>query len=216
MRKTIAPLLTLPAVVLAVAMAMASLGCAKKAPPPPPTAQELFDMGISAYNQENFSLAAGKFEMAVGKSPSFAEAHYYLGLTCWRLGMIDKAMQAFVNVLNLNPNHLGARESLGLLCYRTGDQQTANRQLEAARALNSINPEVYLVLGRIYLAQNRCPEALEVIQRGMMVDSTYLPLRTDLDNAKRQCGKTRGPAPRKAVREKKLRGGGKALEPGSF
>ena len=210
---------TLTLLTLLLATAVLSLGCAKKAPPPEPTAQEFFDRGITAFNQENFTLAGSDFEMAVAKSPGFVEAHYYLGLACWKLNMNEKAKQAFVNTLNLNPSHLSARESLGLLCYKTGDFPRAKRHLEAARNLNSINPEVYLALGNIYVMESRCPEALEVFQRGMMMDSGYLPLKTASENARRLCGKGGkggGKAAPKVIYEKKFRGGGKALDPNAF
>ena len=190
-------------------------GCKKQAPPEP-TAQEYFDSGMRYFGQENFQMALSEFEMAVNKSPSFVEANYYVGLAAWKLNMNDKARKAFVAVLNLNPNHIKARESLGILSYAMSDFTEAKRHLEAARNLNSINPEVYFCLGKIYVMENRCREALEVFQKGVMVDSTYLPLKTELENAKRTCGKGGGTGAPKVIQEKKFRGGGKALDPSDF
>ncbi len=207
---------TLTLLIMMAAIAMLSMGCAKPPPPMEPSAQEFFDMGMAAFRQENFSAAASNFEMAANKSPSFTEAHYYLGLSFIKLNMTERAKQALSNAINLNSSHLGAREALGILLYNTNDYQGAKRQLEAARNLNSINPEAYLDLGKIYVMENRCPEALDVFQRGMAVDSSYVPLKIEYENARRLCGKSGGPAAPKVIYEKKFRGGGKAIDPSDF
>ncbi|MFP5223689.1 MAG: tetratricopeptide repeat protein [Acidobacteriota bacterium] len=202
-------------ILVCLCLALAA-GCAKKAPPMEPSAQEFFDSGMRAFNQENYSMALSDFEMAVAKSPSFVEANYYVGLSAWKLNMIDKSKRAFIATLNLNPNHIQARESLGILSYNISDFTEAKRHLEAARNLNSINPQVYYCLGRIYVMEGRCPEALEVFQRGLAVDSTYLPLKTEFDNARRTCGKGGGTKAPPVIYEKKFRGGGKAIDPSDF
>lgn len=190
-----------PLALMILALALAGLGCAKKAPPPlpQPTAQEYFDSGLRAYKMENFQQAAQDFEMAASKSPSMQDAFYYLGLSYWKLNMPGNAAKSFVDVLNLNPGHLYARESLGILMYRQANYPEAQRNLEAARNLASINPEVYLALGRVYAMQSRCAEAFETFQRGLSVDSANPALRTELAQTKKTCGKARrkAPAPRR-------------------
>ena len=203
-----------PLILVCLCLAFAA-SCAKKAPPPEMTAQEYFDSGMRNFNQENYNAALSDFETAVAKSPSFVEANYYVGLSAWKLNMVEKAKKAFVDTLNLNPNHIKARESLGILYYATGDFNEAKRHLEAARNLNSINPEVYFCLGRIYVMEGRCPEALEVFKKGMQVDSTYLPIKNEYEAARKNCGKggTKSPP---VIYEKKFRGGGKAIDPSDF
>ena len=213
--------------VLAV-LALFMAGCAsKKAPPPPPepTAQEFFDSGLVAFRQGNFAYASGQFEQAVFKSASMGEAQYYLGLCHWKLDQPDKARQDFVEVLNLNPSHPQARESLGILLYSQGSYDEARKQLEIARGLSSVNAQVYLALGRIYLMESRCAEAAEAISRGLLLDSSNPALKADLQTAKFQCGKakhrgkTRGKAPRKAAKPASatsLQGGAAPINPGSF
>jgi tetratricopeptide (TPR) repeat protein len=195
-----------PLILVILCLALAT-SCARKLPPRmEPTAQETFDAGLRDYSQEGFAPAMGKFERAVAMSPSFVEANYYLGLCAWKLNMLDHARKAFIDTLNLNPNHIQARESLGILSYNLSDLAEAKRNLEAARLLNSINPQVYQCLGRIYALEGRCPEALEVYQKGMQADSSYQPLRTEYENAKRTCGKS-APTASGARHWKKPRGG---------
>jgi tetratricopeptide (TPR) repeat protein len=201
---------------LLVCLCLALAVSCKKAPPPEPTAQEYFDSGMRYFTQENYNMALAEFEAAIARSPSFVEAQYYLGLSAWKLNMIERAKKAFIDTLNLNPSHVKARESLGILYYKTGEFNESKRHLEAARNLNSINPEVYFCLGKIYVMEGRCPEALEVFQKGVMVDSSYLPLKTELENAKRTCGKGGGAKGPPVIYEKKFRGGGKAIDPSDF
>lgn len=205
-----------------LALALLGLGCAKKAPPPmpEPSAQEYFDAGLRAYKMESFQQAAQNFEMAAAKSPSMQDAFYYLGLSYWKLNMLGNAQKSFVDVLNLNPGHLYARESLGILLFREANFAEAKRNLEAAKNLASINPEVYLALGRIYIMESHCAEAVDAFQRGLSVDSANLALKTELATAKKTCGR---PA-KKAVHKRKVQGapqesvtGGAApLAPGQF
>lgn len=216
MRKVVA----LFAVLAVLALSMA--GCAKKAPPPPPepSAQELFDSGLVAFRQGNYAYASGQFEQAVFKSASMGEAQYYLGLCSWKLNQPDKARQAFVDVLNLNPSDPQARESLGILLYSQGQYDEARKQLEIARGLNSVNVEVYLALGRIYLMESRCADAAEVISRGLQFDSSNPALKADLNMAKYHCGKAkRRSKSRRVVKPASatsLQGGAAPIDPGSF
>lgn len=193
----------------------AAYGC-QKTPAQEMSAQEYFDSGMRAYNQENYSQALSDFELAVSKSPSFAEANYYSGLAAWKLNMTDKARKAFVATLNLNPNHIKSRESLGILSFTMSDFTEAKRHLEAARNLNSINPEIYFCLGKIYMMEKRCSDALDVFEKGVMVDSSYLPVKSELENAKRICGKGGTVKTGPVIHEKKFRGGAKALDPNQF
>lgn len=210
-----------PLALMILALALAGLGCAKKAPPPlpQPTAQEYFDSGLRAYKMENFQQAAQDFEMAASKSPSMQDAFYYLGLSYWKLNMLGNAKKSFVDTLNLNPGHLYARESLGLLLYKEANYQEALRNLEAARNLGSINPEVYLALGRVYVLESRCAEALDTFQRGLSVDSANLALKNEYNQARKTCGARGTHEPRRKVQgapKESLQGGAAPLAPGSF
>ena len=184
--------------------------------PSSPTAQEDFDSGMRAFNQEQYQAALSSFEQAVSMSPGFVEAQYYAGLSAWKLNMTEKAKKDFLDALRLDSNHLKTRESLGVLYCTTGEYDNAKQQLEAARSLNSINPRVYLCLGRIYVMEGRCPEALKVFEKGIQADSSYLPLKNEYDAAKRKCGKGGAAKAQPAAQEKTFRGGGKAIDPSDF
>jgi len=210
-----------PIILIILALTMLGLGCAKKAPPPmpEPSAQEYFDAGLRAYKMESFQQAAQNFELAAAKSPSMQDAFYYLGLSYWKLNMTGNAKKSFVDVLNLNPGHLYARESLGILLYREANYAEAKRNLEAARNLASINPEVYLALGRIYVMESRCSDALDAFQRGLSVDSANLALKSEMDTARKSCGRVAKAPPKRKVQgapQESLTGGAAPLAPGQF
>lgn len=63
------------------------------------------DEGIQAYQQQQWERAKQHFDAAIAASPEFAEAHYNLGMTLYRL----KAMQAgdahFIQAANLAPGN---------------------------------------------------------------------------------------------------------------
>ena len=203
---------------LAVLCLLFAVSCTQTqyvAAPSAPTAQEDFDSGMRAFNQEQYQAALSSFEQAVMKSPGFVDAQFYAGLSAWKLNMIERAKQSFLDALRLDANHVKTREALGILYYSTGEFDRSRQQLEAARSLNSVNPEVYLDLGRIYVMEGRCPEALQVFEKGLQVDSSYLPLKNEYDAARHKCGKG-GPAKPPVIHEKTFRGGGKAIDPSDF
>ena len=205
-----------PVLLLAVFCLLFAVSCTPQySTSPEPSAQELFDSGMRAFNQEQYQVALSNFEQAVMKSPGFVDAQFYAGLSAWKLNMVERAKRSFLDALRLDANHVKTREALGILYYSTGEFDRARQQLEAARSLNSVNPEVYLDLGRIYVMEGRCPEALQVFEKGLQVDSSYLPLKNEYDAARHKCGKG-GPAKPPVIHEKTFRGGGKAIDPSDF
>jgi tetratricopeptide (TPR) repeat protein len=201
-----------------VCVSMLTLGCKREPVEPYPayTAQQYFDMGMQAFTAENYPQATQYFETAVSMAPSMADAHYYLGLCYMKQNMLRRAEDSLLNALRYNPGLLRAREALGVLYYTKGDYFQAKRELEQCRAAYSTNPQVYLYLGNIYLAEGNCPVALAMYTRALEIDPTSIPARQGYDEAKRSCGK--GPAkPQPQPRiEKSFKGGGKALDPSEF
>lgn len=202
-------------VVLALT-AMLAAGCNKEPQPMPgPTAQDYFDNGLRYYKNEQWNAAAQEFESAVAARPGFVEAYTYLGQSYVKLNMNDKAKRAFAQAVDANGRYVPAREGYGILAFKNLDYFEAKRQLEAARQLGSINPEVYSSLGRIYLMDKNCKEALETLAKGLSIDSGYYPLREAMDEARRSCGRGAAAAPSVRI-EKKMTGSGRAIDPSDF
>ena len=203
------------AVVFAVALLAA---CAPTQPPMPPgpSAQDHFNWGLNAFRMGQFDNAISEFQQALAMDPGFADAYFYLGQTYEKKNMTADAERAYMDAIRANARHLKSREALGILLYKSGRAGAAKEQLEQARALFSIMPEVYFYLGEIYRAENRCLDALAAYERALQLNSSYVEARNALDVTKKTCRQpgTAGQAPVKV--EKSFTGGGKAIDPGKF
>lgn len=198
-------------------------GCAAPPPPPPvappaPSAEDDFNEGLSYFKAGNYNEALEEFQEAVRMKPNFIEANYYLALTYQQIGMYAEAERFYSECIAIDNRYLPARESLGLLYFSQQRYFQAKEQLEIAKNLNSIVPEVYYCLGEIYRMEGNCPSALAAYERAVQLNSSYLMAVDALRTARKECaksaGKKRAPVPVK--REKTFTGGGAAIDPEKF
>ncbi len=63
------------------------------------------DEGIHAYQQSQWESAKQHFDAAIAASPEFAEAHYNLGLTLYRLKAMEEGDAHFIKAANLAPGN---------------------------------------------------------------------------------------------------------------
>ncbi|MFA5878414.1 MAG: tetratricopeptide repeat protein [Candidatus Staskawiczbacteria bacterium] len=60
-------------------------------------------LGLLYYQSKDYQGAQGEFERAVGISPNYSNALYFLGLTYYELGQNAKAIDSIQKVVDLNP-----------------------------------------------------------------------------------------------------------------
>jgi len=63
------------------------------------------ERGIIAYQEGHMDQARQHFEAAITVEPDLAEAHYNLGMTLYRLGMVGDGDHHFIEAANLAPGH---------------------------------------------------------------------------------------------------------------
>jgi tetratricopeptide (TPR) repeat protein len=86
-----------------VASAMKSVQAVTMFDPQNPVAY--FQLGLLKYGSNDFVGAAQAFERAVQLNDVYANARYFLGLSYWRLGSKDKALEEFKKVRETNPDN---------------------------------------------------------------------------------------------------------------
>lgn len=72
-------------------------------------AWDAFERGTVLSERGDHAGAEASFRKAVELNPSFAEAHYRLGVSLARLGRRDEAISSLRRCLEIEPNHEGAR-----------------------------------------------------------------------------------------------------------
>ncbi len=78
--------------------------------------QEHFAMGLSMGSNASFLAGALKeFQLAAQLDPSYSDAHFNVGICCYRLGRFDDATQALQKVLSLKRDDADAQTLIQLL-----------------------------------------------------------------------------------------------------
>lgn len=72
-------------------------------------AWDAFERGVVFAERGDHASAEASFRRAVELNPSFAEAHYRLGVSLARLGRTEEAILSLRRCLELEPDHEGAR-----------------------------------------------------------------------------------------------------------
>lgn len=214
----------LPLLALVFLLAVAA-GCKTAAPTPVQTAApqltpaQYYQQGIGYFQQEQWAHAQASFQYAVDMDPNYVEAWYHLALTYHKQNMLRNAEEAAKRAAVINPRFLPAREFLGMIYFQRPDFLAAKMELEAARALGSRDPNVFVALGEIYLSENRCKDALDALNHAMALDPGNVRGRDALAKAKAKCGgkppKKSAPAPQPQPKTQ-FKGGAKAISPSDF
>ena len=82
-----------------------------------------------------------------------------------------EAADAFKRALQLDPKSALARINLGIALYNVPDLVGAQREMQAAIALNPASPQPHYILGLIAKTQNRPDDAVAAFQRVLKIDA---------------------------------------------
>jgi len=131
--------------------------------------------GIQLYQDGKYKEAAAEITQVLKQSPDDVRAHFYLGLTLLNQNQFKEAESHFLSA-EKKPN-ADSRPTLdqikvGLACAQMEqkDYDGALQNLEAARTINSENPEVYVYRGKLELHQGNYAAALEHLQKAIKMD----------------------------------------------
>lgn len=120
------------------------------------TAKELSDAAVQLYQQENYEDAIKLLQKSIVLEP-VAESYYGLGLCYTRLGVFDKADQAFERAIDMNPKYVTGYELLGQIYSNPTsnyfDRDAAETVLTKAVAIDPYNVTTQRLLGRIYFSK---------------------------------------------------------------
>lgn len=116
--------------------------------------QQAFEAGSAALEAEDWGSAVNEFKAAVGMDPNFEVAHYYLGLSLYRLGDWPGAEAALQRAISLKEERAGSRVALANALLAQGRWQEAAEAVEAEMGLQApaTRAEAMYVLGLVYVA----------------------------------------------------------------
>lgn len=101
----------------------------------------LSNIALTHVEEKSFDLAEKYLRRAIKLDPSYAEAHYNLGLCFQRQEKLDPAREAYQHALDRKPDYYPAAFNLGLVSEKLGRKEEAARAYQKFLALDGPTPE---------------------------------------------------------------------------
>ncbi len=140
-----------------------------------------FNRGASLLEQYEYVKAANVFEAVLAAAPDWDAATFNLGLAYLNMegqegreDRLDKARQAFLDVLKSNPRHLHARFCLGLYHQHRGESQKAWECFEAVYRQDQQDPCVAYKCGETLVAMGRNEEGMRRFEQSLEIDPGFV------------------------------------------
>lgn len=127
------------------------------------------DLGMTYHEMGSLKDAERELETAVSLSPLSVLARQQLGEVYFDEGRFAEAENQFRASLSSQPT-LDAWFSLGLARWRQGDAAEAERDFKAAQKLDPTDGRAHFMLGLLYGATGRYPQAVSEYQAGFRID----------------------------------------------
>jgi tetratricopeptide (TPR) repeat protein len=106
---------------------------------------------------------------------------FSLGLLCYMAKMLPEANSVFSRVHELCPEDTLYSSFYGLtLAVVEKDVDTGLKLCKAALSKDSVNPEVYWILGQVYLFTGQRKKAFRIFKEGLFIDNDCAYLKTAL------------------------------------
>jgi tetratricopeptide (TPR) repeat protein len=126
---------------------------------------ESFRQASAAMRQGNLDQAAAGFASVAQASPTFAEAHFNLGLVREEQGRFDDSITSFRKALQLKPRLHGANLFLGVAYFRVNQLDKAVASIQKETATYAKDAPAWMWLGVVRLAQDKPEEAAEALDK---------------------------------------------------
>jgi len=125
----------------------------------------LFERAAEAMRSGDLNRAGEGFAAAVKASPSFAEAHFNLGLVREEQGRFEEAVGSFQKALSLKPRLHGANLFLAIAYYRMNSFPAAIAAVNKETAVFPKDASSWMWQGVIQLAMDRPEDAAAALDK---------------------------------------------------
>tara|TARA_B110000008_G_C16924884_1_gene546293 strand:+ start:17 stop:1375 length:1359 start_codon:yes stop_codon:yes gene_type:complete len=113
-------------------------------------------------------------------NPTYAEAHYNLGLTFQRLGETNSAVKCYENSIDMKQDYAEAHFSLGNLMQQLKQFNSAIENYEKVIKINPNFVDAFSNLGAIYTDLGRLKDAESSYKKAILIDPEYAEAHNNL------------------------------------
>ncbi|MGH7444961.1 MAG: tetratricopeptide repeat protein [Longimicrobiales bacterium] len=122
----------------------------------------------TVYHSGKYSDATELFDTYVASHPDNGWGHYMLGLSAWKSGDDERAVEALQRVVELDSTNVKARTNLARVLLEQGRAEDALAQIEVARTLDAESNQVLRVAGNALSEMDRAEEALVAYREALV------------------------------------------------
>jgi tetratricopeptide (TPR) repeat protein len=138
----------------------------------PPDAVDKFRQASEAMRSGNLEEAAAGFAAVIKQAPTFAEAHFNLGLVNEEQGRHNEAIASFERALSLKPRLHGANLFLGIAHYKLNQLDQSLAALKKETAAYPKDAVAWMWLGVVALAKDQPEDAAEALDKAAKLAPT--------------------------------------------
>ena len=124
----------------------------------------------TSFRHGDYAEATGKFERYTRDNPDNAWGQYMLGLSAWKSGQLERALQAFDAALQLDPTHRKSLLNSARVLLETDQPEEALDRVQKSLAIEPLSGEGLRLLGRTQAELGHFDEAIDAYQRALAID----------------------------------------------
>ena len=133
-----------------------------------------FDKAMDLCNRHEFKKAETLLREIIKKNPYFCDAHRTLAQVRMEQGDIQDAFDKNIEALRLDPTNLYALLLMGNICIRMGDLEGSKMYYEKVLECHPDNPLALNNAAGNLLQRQQFDKAIEIFNRTINLDDTYL------------------------------------------
>jgi tetratricopeptide (TPR) repeat protein len=153
---------------------------ARATPPLDAEVAALFARALACHRQGRLDAAASSYREVARLRPSFADAHYNLGIVRKQQGKPGAAVAAFRQALRHRPDYVEALNNLATTLRDQGEAAQAEPPLRQALAIRPQSPELHNNLGLVLRDLGQASAALAAFATALELNPAFAEARRNL------------------------------------
>ena len=137
---------------------------------PPEVTSVTYEQAESTFGSGKYPEATQQFSIYTVTHPDNAWGHYMLGMSAWRSGEPDRALDAFDRSLELDPTHRKSLFNSSRVLLELGRGQDALERIEKALSQEPTSNEGLRLLARARYQLGQVDQAIEAYRRALIID----------------------------------------------